>query len=73
MRARGDVEREMELKLILGSNFDGWNLSENFIAEKNLADESLGVRLRLGGQPTSRPSGQVAQLHFLPGKVSGRP
>jgi hypothetical protein len=26
----------MELKLIVGSNFRGWNLSENFIAEKNL-------------------------------------
>jgi len=34
--ARSDKEREIELKLILGSNFRGWNLSENFIAEKNL-------------------------------------
>jgi hypothetical protein len=34
--ARSDVEREFELKLILGSNFRGWNLSENFIAEKNI-------------------------------------
>jgi len=34
--ARADKERELELKLILGSNFRGWNLSENFIAEKNL-------------------------------------
>lgn len=35
--ARMDKERELELKLILGSNFKGWNLSENFIAEKNFA------------------------------------
>ena len=35
--ARGGVEREMELKLILGSNFRGWNVSENFVAEKSLA------------------------------------
>ena len=34
--ARMDKEREIELKLILGSNVHGWNISENFIAEKNL-------------------------------------
>lgn len=34
-----EKEREIELKLILGSNFRGWNLSENIIAEKNLAGE----------------------------------
>ena len=35
--AHMDKEREIELKLILGSNVRGWNISENFIAEKNLA------------------------------------
>lgn len=34
--ARGDTERELELKLILSSNTHGWNFSENFIAEKPL-------------------------------------
>jgi hypothetical protein len=34
--ARQEIEREMELKLILSSNFKGWNFSENFIAEKDL-------------------------------------
>jgi hypothetical protein len=34
--ARPDVERELELKLILGTNWRGWNFSENFINEKNL-------------------------------------
>jgi hypothetical protein len=34
--ARQEVEREMELKLILSSNVKGWNFSENFIAEKAL-------------------------------------
>ena len=29
---------EVETKLILGSNHKGWNVSENFIAEKNLAN-----------------------------------
>jgi hypothetical protein len=31
-----ETEREMELKLILSSNFRGWNISENFITEKDL-------------------------------------
>jgi hypothetical protein len=36
--ARTDTERELELKLILSSNVRGWNISENFISEKNLAE-----------------------------------
>jgi len=34
---RSEKKRELELKLILSSNVQGWNISENFIAEKNLA------------------------------------
>ncbi|HEY0703418.1 MAG TPA: hypothetical protein VGD60_11670 [Candidatus Acidoferrales bacterium] len=34
--ARTEIEREMELKLILSSNYKGWNFSENFISEKAL-------------------------------------
>lgn len=34
--ARQEKEREMELKLILSSNAKGFNISENFISEKNL-------------------------------------
>jgi hypothetical protein len=37
--ARQDKEREIETKLILGSNFHGWNISENIIAEKNLSND----------------------------------
>ena len=33
---RSEKKREAELKLILSSNFKGWNVSENLIAEKNL-------------------------------------
>ena len=33
---RHEKKRELELKLILSSNFKGWNVSENFISEKNL-------------------------------------
>ena len=34
---RSEKKREAELKLILSSNFKGWNVSENIIAEENLA------------------------------------
>jgi hypothetical protein len=36
--ARREKEREIETKLILSSNFRGWNISENFIAVKNLSN-----------------------------------
>lgn len=36
---RSEKKREAELKLILSSNFKGWNVSENLIAEKNLRAE----------------------------------
>ena len=42
----------MELKLILSSTVKGWNLSENFIAEKNLSNEPWEFGYALG---TSRP------------------
>jgi hypothetical protein len=35
--ARRDRKRELETKLILSSSIGGWDLSENLIAEKNLA------------------------------------
>ena len=37
--SRAEKKREIETKLILSSNAKGWNISENFIAEKNLAGE----------------------------------
>ena len=37
--ASREREREIETKLILSSNLNGWNISENFIAEKNLAGD----------------------------------
>lgn len=33
-----EKQREIETKLILSSNYRGWNISENFIGEKNLAN-----------------------------------
>lgn len=35
-QGRAETERSLELKLILSSNAKGWNISENFIAEKAL-------------------------------------
>jgi hypothetical protein len=37
--ARQEHEHEIETKLILSSDFKGWNISENFIGEKNLGHE----------------------------------
>jgi hypothetical protein len=50
--ARMDHEREMELKLILGSNAHGWNFSENFITEKDFSDPFWEFGYALG---VSRP------------------
>lgn len=35
-QGRSETERSLEMKLILSSNTRGWNISENFIAEKAL-------------------------------------
>src|SRR5215472_13856899 len=37
--ASREYANEIEARLILSSNLNGWNLSENFIAEKILSDE----------------------------------
>ena len=49
---RAERKREVELKLILSSNFKGWNVAENFTAEKNLANEPWEFGYALG---VSRP------------------
>ena len=36
---RRDINNEVELKLILSSNWKGWNFSENTLAAKNLTNE----------------------------------
>jgi hypothetical protein len=49
---RHEKKREAELRLILSSNAKGWNFAENFIAEKNLANEPWEFGYALG---VSRP------------------
>ena len=58
---RSVTERELELKLILSSNVRGWNISENFISEKNLTEPepwefgyALGVSRPLSLTASSR-------------------
>jgi hypothetical protein len=54
---RREKKREAELKLILSSNFKGWNVSENMIAEKNLRGDPWEFGYALG---VSRPLALVA-------------
>jgi hypothetical protein len=50
--SRAEKEREAEFKLILSSNFKGWNVSENAIAEKNLSGGEWEFGYALGaGRP----------------------
>ena len=51
-QARNDLERSLELKLILSSNYKGWNFSENFISEKAFSSEPWEFGYALG---ISRP------------------
>ncbi len=46
--ARREHQHEGELKLILSSNLKAWNISENFIAEKNLGHEPWEFGYALG-------------------------
>jgi hypothetical protein len=57
---RQEKKRELELKLILGSNYKGWNISENIIAEKNLSNEPWEFGYAVGA---SRPLSLAASAH----------
>jgi hypothetical protein len=54
---RGEKKREAELRLILSSNFKGWNIAENLIAEKNLKGDPWEFGYSAG---FSRPLSLVA-------------
>jgi len=55
--ARQEIEHEVEARFILSSDFRGWNISENFIGEKNLAHEPWEFGYAVG---ISRPLGLAA-------------
>jgi len=57
--------RELETKLILGSNVHDWNISENFIVEKNLsANEGLEFGYALGVARPLRTLASASNCHF---------
>ena len=57
--ARLERKREVEGKLILSSDYKGWNISENFIAEKNLANDPWEFGYAVG---VSRPL-EIGRAH----------
>ena len=58
--ARQQVAREIELKLILSSNYKGWNFTENTIAAKNLSNQPWEFGYALGA---SRPLALKGAAH----------
>lgn len=50
--ARKEIAHELETKLILSSDWKGWNISENFIGEKNLGHDPWEFGYAVGA---SRP------------------
>ena len=58
---RGDISRTMEGKLILSSNPKGWNISENWIAEKNMMGGAWEFGYAVGaGRPLTLQGGSRA-------------
>ena len=55
---RAETKHEVEAKLILSSSLGSWNLSENLIAEKNLAEDSWEFGYAVG---VSRPLALAAR------------
>ena len=61
---RSDVERSVEGKLILSSNFKGFNVSENFIAEKNVSNEPWEFGYAIGGSHALASHASASNCHF---------
>jgi hypothetical protein len=59
-QTRNDIDRSLEFKLILGSDFKGWNISENFISEKGFSSEPWEFGYALG---ISRPLALATSAH----------
>jgi hypothetical protein len=62
--ARQDKQRELELKLILSSNFKGWNVSENIIAEKNLERDPWEFGYAIGVSRPLKLAGSARKCAF---------
>ena len=62
--SRREHEHEAELKLILSSNIKDWNISENFIAEKNLGHEPWEFGYAVGVARPLRSAASGRQCTF---------
>ncbi|HVJ05909.1 MAG TPA: hypothetical protein VM578_09570 [Candidatus Saccharimonadales bacterium] len=68
--SRIEKKREIELKLILSSNFKGWNVAENIIAEKNLTNEPWEFGYALAASRPLKFSASAHQCAFCAEKFS---
>jgi len=64
--ARREIKNELELKLILGSNFKGWNVSENFLSVKNLAGEPWEFGYAVGASRPLTLKAAARRCNFCP-------
>ena len=69
--ASRDRQRELETKLILSSNLNGWNIAENFIAEKNLAGDPWEFGYAAAVSRPAVTAGLSRRMHALPRELSG--
>jgi hypothetical protein len=61
---RNSVERAVEGKLILSSNINGFNISENIIAEKNLTNEPWEFGYAVAASRSLASAGSPTACHF---------
>ena len=57
--------------MILSSDYKGWNISENFIGEKNLGHEPWEFGYAVGASRPLRLGRHTGLLQFLPRKFRG--
>ncbi len=62
---RKEHNHEIETKLILSSDYKGWNISENFIGEKNLGHQPWEFGYAWGVSRAATACGQLRALQFL--------
>lgn len=67
--ARQEHKHEGELKLILSSNLKSWNISENFIAEKNLGHQPWEFGYAVGVARPLRSAGSGRECTFCADKI----
>ena len=61
---RRNINNEVELKLILSSNFKGWNFSENTLAAKNLTNEPWEFGYALAASRPLSLRGRATRCNF---------